>query len=217
MVLRHSILFVLGFVALTVLHSENAEGVRMCGRRLADLLNFICEKHGGFHAPRAKREVSDRSASKRSVIEIFRPLSRRTLNNPGNEGAATPSEVEMTSSFRSGVVDECCRKQCTLTTLASYCANSQHVGNIDFDEMVPPGSEPAISAEDIAEYQLQHDAAKGMTDLSESNVIRPVSSSGLFAHSSRPNLGQFMRNRPIFIVLSQLQDDEDRALGDYRF
>ncbi|GBL80610.1 hypothetical protein AVEN_225290-1 [Araneus ventricosus] len=217
MVLRHSILFVLGFVVLSVLYSENAEGVRMCGRRLADLLNFICEKHGGFHAPRAKREVSDRSSNKRSVIEIFRPLSRRTLNNPGNEGAAAASEVEMTSGFRSGVVDECCRKQCTLTTLASYCANSQHVGNIDLDEMVPPGSEPAISAEDIAEYQLQHDAAKGMTDLSESNAIRPAYSTGLLAHSSRPNLGQFMRNRPVFIVMSQLQEDEDRALGDYRF
>ncbi|GBO34624.1 hypothetical protein AVEN_164978-1, partial [Araneus ventricosus] len=156
MVLRHSVLFVLGFVLLSVLYNENAEGVRMCGRRLADLLNIICEKHGGFHAPGAKREVSDRSSNKRSVIEIFRPLSRRTLNNPGNEGAAAASEVEMTSGFRSGVVDECCRKQCTLTTLASYCANSQHVGNIDLDEMVPPGSEPAISAEDIAEYQLQH-------------------------------------------------------------
>ncbi|CAL1263501.1 unnamed protein product [Larinioides sclopetarius] len=214
--LRHSILFVLGFVALSVLHSENAEGVRMCGRRLADLLNFICEKHGGFHAPTAKREVSERNSSKRSVIEILRPLSRRTLNNPGNERADATSELEMTSSFRSGVVDECCRKQCTLTTLASYCAKSQHVGNIDLDEMVPPGSEPAISAEDIAEFQLQHNAAKGMTDLSETHAMRPASSTGL-AHSSRPNLGQFMRNRPVFIVLSQLQEDEDRALGDYRF
>ncbi|GBM96652.1 hypothetical protein AVEN_201476-1, partial [Araneus ventricosus] len=61
------------------------------------------------------------------------------------------------------------------------------------------------------------DAAKGMTDSSESNAIRPAYSTGLLAHSSRPNLGQFMRNRPVFIVLSQLQEDEDRALGDYRF
>ncbi|CAL1263499.1 unnamed protein product [Larinioides sclopetarius] len=212
--LRHSILFVLGFVALSVLHSENAEGVRMCGRRLADLLNFICEKHGGFHAPTAKREISDRSYSKGSVNEIFHPLSSRALNNPGNEGA---SEVVMTSSFRGGVVDECCRKQCTLSTLASYCANSQHVGNIDLDEMVPPGSEPAISAEDIAEFQLQHNAAKGRIDLSETHAMRPASSTGLLAHSSRPNLGQSRRNRPVFIVLSQLQEDEDRALGDYRF
>ncbi|KAF8789983.1 uncharacterized protein LOC129961038 [Argiope bruennichi] len=213
MLLRHSILFVFGFVVLPVLYSENAEGVRMCGRRLADLLNFICEKHGGFHAPRAKREVFDRSTNKRSVVEILRPLSRR---NSGNEGAAATTEVEMTTNLRNGVVDECCRKQCTLTTLVSYCANSQHVGNIDLDEMVPPGSEPAISAEDIVEFQLQHDAAK---DSSESNAIlsRPASATGLFPHSGRPNLGQFMRNRPVFIVLSQLQEDEDRALGDYRF
>ncbi|XP_055928761.1 uncharacterized protein LOC129959889 [Argiope bruennichi] len=205
---RCSIFFVLGFLALSVLHFDNAEGVRMCGRRLADLLNFVCGKHGGFHSPRATRGVSDRSSSKTSVVELRFPLSGRTLNS-GNQETA---EIEMTSNFRGGVVDECCRKQCTFTTLLSYCANSQHVENIDLEEMVPPGSEPAISAEDIAEF---HDAAKGMTGPSESSAI-PSHPAG-FAHSRRPYLGQFMRNRPVFIVLSQLQADENRALGDYRF
>ncbi|GIY39687.1 ilGF domain-containing protein [Caerostris darwini] len=209
MVLRNSILIVLGFVAFSALCNENAQGVRMCGRRLADLLNFICEKHGGFHAPRAKRDAADRTSNRTPVFEIFRPVYRRS--NPGNEAT---SEVEMSTS-RGGVVDECCRKQCTLTTLVSYCANSQHVGHIDLDEIVPPGNDniPAISAEDIAEYQ--RNAAKGTVDASEP-IVRPAASSGLF-HSNRPNLGQFSRNRPVFIVMSQLQEDEDRALGDYRF
>ncbi|GFT29557.1 ilGF domain-containing protein [Nephila pilipes] len=208
MVLRHSVLIVLGFVAWSALYGENAEGVRMCGRRLADLLNIICEKHGGFHAPRARREVTDKAVNKRSVIEILRPVARRS-----NEGT-TPAEVEMSQGFRSGVVDECCRKQCTLTTLASYCANSQHIGNIDLDEIVPPGNEhiPALSAEDIAEF---HEAAKGIPDASEPHAL--LSRPAVFGHPSRPNLGQFMRNRPVFIVMSQLQEDEDRALGDYRF
>ncbi|GFS55539.1 ilGF domain-containing protein [Trichonephila inaurata madagascariensis] len=206
--LRPSILILLGFVAWSALYGENAEGVRMCGRRLADLLNIICEKHGGFHAPRARREVSDKATNKRGVMEIFHPVGRRS-----NEGNA-PVEVEMLQGFRSGVVDECCRKQCTLTTLVSYCANSRHVGSIDLDEIVPPGTEhiPALSAEDIAEF---HEAAKGATNTAEPNTL--ISRPAVLGHPSRPNLGQFMRNRPVFIVMSQLQDDEDRALGDYRF
>ncbi|XP_055928866.1 insulin-like [Argiope bruennichi] len=202
--LRRSMFFGLGFLVLSVLYSDNAEGVRMCGRRLADLLNFVCGKHGGFHAPRTAREVSNRSSNKTSVVGLLSTLSRRTLNSD-NQGTA---EIEMTSNLRGGVVDECCRKQCSFTTLLSYCADSQHVGNIDLEEMVPPGSEPAISAEDIAEF---HD---GMTE-SSALLSPPASTTGF--HSSRPNLGQFMRNRPVFIVLSQLQEDEDRSLGDYRF
>ncbi|KAG8198575.1 hypothetical protein JTE90_026473 [Oedothorax gibbosus] len=213
MLQRQLMLLALGVVVCLILQGENVQGVRMCGRRLADLLNFICERHGGFHAPKAKRDVTDRSSGKRSVIEIIRPLSRRTLSNPSNAGGSAANlEVEVMSPFRSGVVDECCRKQCTLATLASYCANSKHAENIDLDEMLPPGAEnvPAISAEDLAEYQLQHDSAKA----EETNAVIPRPF-GL--HPGRPNLGQFMRNRPVFIVMSQLQSDEDRALGDYRF
>ncbi|KAF8789977.1 Insulin like protein [Argiope bruennichi] len=139
MVLRRSMFYVFGYLVLSVLYSDNAEGVRMCGRRLADLLNVVCGKHGGFYAPRTTRE--------------------------GNQETA---EIEMTSNLRGGVVDECCRKQCSFTTLLSYCANSQYVESIDLEEMFPPGSEPAISAEDIAEF---HDATKGMTDQSESSAI----------------------------------------------
>ncbi|XP_015914227.1 insulin-like [Parasteatoda tepidariorum] len=196
-------LALLGLVALTAFYGNNVEGVRMCGRRLADLLNFICEKHGGFHAPR--RDVSHKSDGKRSIIEIIRPLSRRQLT--GQDSVAV---VEAETGFRSGVVDECCRKQCTLTTLVSYCANSRHVGNIDLDEILPPGSE-TLSAEDFAEYQLQQDSSKDVL------MPRPLSPVGSLVHASRPNLGSFSRNRPVFMVLSQLQDDEDRPLGDYRF
>lgn len=44
------------FCIILVLQTGNAEGIRLCGKRLADILNFICEKHGGFHVPRIKRD-----------------------------------------------------------------------------------------------------------------------------------------------------------------
>lgn len=39
-----------------VLQTGNSEKIRLCGKKLADSLNFICEKHGGFHVPRIRRE-----------------------------------------------------------------------------------------------------------------------------------------------------------------
>lgn len=44
------------FAAASVFHAGDAEGIRLCGRRLADILNFICERQGGFHVPRVKRD-----------------------------------------------------------------------------------------------------------------------------------------------------------------
>ncbi|KAF8789978.1 hypothetical protein HNY73_005069 [Argiope bruennichi] len=81
--------------------------------------------------------------------------------------------------------------------------------------MVPPGNETAIAAEDIAEFLA---STKNESGSSESSILlsRPELSAG-FPQSSRPNLGQFIRNRPFFIVLSEQQGDEDRTLGDRRF
>lgn len=39
-----------------VLQPSNAEKIRLCGKRLADMLNYVCEKHGGFHVPSIKRD-----------------------------------------------------------------------------------------------------------------------------------------------------------------
>lgn len=36
---------------ITILLIGRVENIRLCGRQLADLLNSICEKNGGFHTP----------------------------------------------------------------------------------------------------------------------------------------------------------------------
>lgn len=56
MALGQRMLIILGAILILSTFHNRADGVRLCGRRLADLLNFICERHGGFHAPRARRD-----------------------------------------------------------------------------------------------------------------------------------------------------------------
>ncbi|XP_054711813.1 uncharacterized protein LOC129221368 [Uloborus diversus] len=192
------VLIVLGVIAVSVFPIERADGVRICGKRLADLLNFICEKHGGFHAPRLRRDGSSKLEDKKSGVEVFRTPSRRTTLDEGGETG-------------NGVVDECCRKQCTLATLVSYCANA---GSINLDEILLR-SGPILSDE---EYQMQKDRPAMSSDTGTvTNAIPQMPQPLALYHSSRPNLGLSTRNRPVFIVMSQLQDEEDRALGEYRF
>lgn len=38
-------------LTITILLSGRVENVRLCGKQLADLLNNICERNGGFHTP----------------------------------------------------------------------------------------------------------------------------------------------------------------------
>lgn len=43
-------------VAFSVLQVDGAEEIRLCGRRLADILRYVCERRGGFHTPRVRRD-----------------------------------------------------------------------------------------------------------------------------------------------------------------
>lgn len=65
----------------------------------------------------------------------------------------------MASIHQRGVVDECCRKHCTLATLVSYCANVEDIDKIDLSEILSSETEnmPIISEEreiDIKQVQV---------------------------------------------------------------
>lgn len=91
-------------------------------------------------------------------MDIFWPVTRRS--DPGVTDLATAGTTNgngETFNYQRGIVDECCRKTCTLATMVSYCANGQQIGDIDLEEVLPEESEnlPIISAEDLAAYQIQ--------------------------------------------------------------
>ncbi|KAF8789980.1 hypothetical protein HNY73_005071 [Argiope bruennichi] len=83
--------YLLCLTVLSILYNDSTEGVKMCGRRLADLLNFIWEKHGGFHAPGAKREGSNASycANSQNVENI----DLGEMVPPGSEIEISPENI----------------------------------------------------------------------------------------------------------------------------
>ncbi|KFM78202.1 Bombyxin A-1-like protein, partial [Stegodyphus mimosarum] len=217
MLRQQLILLSFGIVALSAFQADGTEGVRMCGRRLADVLSFVCGRYGGFHAPRVRKDVSNRSSNKRTVIEILRPMMRRTTHSETENDFSGDSatEVDFAPSFQSGVADECCKKPCTLSTMVSYCADATHIGNLDLNEVWRP---EAVSEEDLAEYELQQETVASTPEYADSrSTIHVHASNG--GPLSYPNLGLSTRNRPVFIVLSKQPDNyEDKAAGgEYRF
>lgn len=102
--------------------------------------------------------VADKSSRKRALIEVFRPLYRRSdLGATNADVSETQSEDETPFGFQKGIVDECCKKQCAFATLVSYCANVQQGGNVDLEGVPRIESEtsPAFPIEDLAAYHLQ--------------------------------------------------------------
>ncbi|KFM59491.1 Bombyxin A-2-like protein, partial [Stegodyphus mimosarum] len=69
----------------------------LCGRQLAEALALVCDNN--YYAPREKRSVADFSHS--SPVISFLERHRRD----------------------EGIVDECCRRKCSINELRSYCGN----------------------------------------------------------------------------------------------
>ncbi|XP_035210702.1 insulin-like isoform X2 [Stegodyphus dumicola] len=214
MLRQHLILLSFGIVALSALQADGIESVRLCGRRLADALSVVCKTYGGYQLPRVRKDVSNRSSNKRAMIEILRPMMRRTthseIENDFSGDSAT--EVDLTPSSQSGVANECCKRPCTLRTMASYCADATDIGNLDINEIWRP---EVVSEEDLAEYELQQESIAFTPEYEDSRSTIHASNGGPLSY---PNLGLSTRNRPVFIVLSkQPEYYEDKAAGEYRF
>ncbi|GFR07681.1 ilGF domain-containing protein [Trichonephila clavata] len=163
----------MSFVLISILQPNSVQGVRVCGKRLADLLHFMCRHYGGLYAPQSKRSGS-------------------TDQN---------SEVDSTLStvLQSGIVDECCRKQCTLTTLISYCADGEYVANDRLSEIEALFSSNSGTR---TENQMRENMMVEQTESSNSHLGSNPGSD----LPNIPNLGTSNRNRPVFIVLPQVYE-----------
>ncbi|GFY70541.1 bombyxin B-2 [Trichonephila inaurata madagascariensis] len=156
----------------------------MCGKQLADFLHDLCRHLGGFHAPESKRtDLYSRQISEESAVE------------------QSEQQRHLSTVLQSGVVDECCRKQCTLLTLISYCANGEQVSADRLSELQNLFSS---NSETFSENQVGENVMEMMTEnpdlVRNSHVLMNTG-------ANIPNLGTNSRNRPVFIVLPQPYED----------
>lgn len=75
-------------------------------------------------------------------------LSLAGTNGQSRVRRSETSEFDGMFAHQGGVVDECCKKQCTLTTLASYCANSQDLGHVNLHDLFPSEAQNIIISEE---------------------------------------------------------------------
>ncbi|XP_015928997.1 bombyxin B-2-like [Parasteatoda tepidariorum] len=147
-----TITFLVLIFCINLWQSQEVESVRLCGQKLADLLNYICQNSGGFHSPSHKQ--TEENISERSE----------------------------------GVVEECCRKSCSQSTLLSYCAG--------------PTNEDISFLNNLNNINANED-----TYIVENQEFGATTSSFLEYSNIQPiNIGQTVRNRPIFIVLPQAEE-----------
>lgn len=92
--------------------------------------------------------AAPKSEDMHPVGSIMRSRMRRS------DSSASPEFSAMVFGHQGGVVDECCKKQCTLSTLASYCANARDISNLNVQDILSPGSEipPNVPGETNSEF-----------------------------------------------------------------
>ncbi|GFW80526.1 ilGF domain-containing protein [Trichonephila clavipes] len=95
--------------------SYGTTGIRVCGKRLSDLLQFVCRHFGGFYAPQWKRSAMGGPGN-------WNPFITKSQAVLGFRLRKSPEKRQFAAVPQYGIVNECCRQQCPLTTLVSYCA-----------------------------------------------------------------------------------------------
>ncbi|GFQ84828.1 bombyxin B-2 [Trichonephila clavata] len=179
---------------------KSAQNVRMCGKQLADFLHDLCRELGGFHAPENKRtDLHSRQISEESAVE------------------QSEQQRHHSTVLQSGIVDECCRKRCTLSTLISYCANGEQVSADRLSELqnLFSSNSETFSENQMREINTMKDEFlfKENQNLMEMMTENPDSVRNshtlMNTGANMPNLGTNSRNRPVFIVLPQTYEERD--------
>ncbi|KFM78201.1 hypothetical protein X975_23897, partial [Stegodyphus mimosarum] len=137
----------------------------------------------------------------------------RFSSQPDQEASEfTESDLTSPSDMYSGIASECCRNPCTLSTMVSYCARNEGLENITLEGIllsIPKNSQ------DLEQLENQH--AEDMAQILTTQEPMHPEEENSPTESNQPNLGMFHRNRPVFIIVSQTQDDSftDNDPEDY--
>ncbi|GFQ84822.1 bombyxin B-2 [Trichonephila clavata] len=146
----------------------------------------MCGHYGGFQSPQSKRTVQSETENRNSSL------------THEHSGLTTQPEE---SGLSAGIVDECCRKQCALSTLISYCANGGNATNERLSELESLFSS---NAEALRENQMEENTIEIMANNPDSAINSHIQVS---TGPTTLNLGTNSRNRPVFIVLPQVYED----------
>ncbi|GIY94806.1 ilGF domain-containing protein [Caerostris extrusa] len=182
---------ILSFFLIAFIHTDSIQGIRLCGKRLSDFLHSVCQQNGGFHSP----------AIKKSDYSKYSSLADLNANVPESQLESSVRDRVLLPTFLPGVVDECCRKDCEMSTLISYCTNGEYLENTELLSQLE--SLFSTNSGGNLENQRQEEMKHGKTEQSGKNSERQF-----LAHTAAnfPNLGTFTRERPVFIVLSPHQE-----------
>ncbi|XP_035210703.1 insulin-like [Stegodyphus dumicola] len=195
---RCLILTIISASVIFLFYTESTEGIRLCGKQLADFLNYICRERGGFQDPLHKRTAVSFALNRASS----KTRNTRFSSQPDQEASEfAESDLSSPSDMNSGIASECCRKPCTLSIMVSYCARNEVLENTSLDSIL--ASLPK-SSQDLVQLENQHAEVKAAI-LTTQEAMHPEEGNSP-AESNQPNLGMFQRNRPVFIIVSQTQD-----------
>ncbi|GFQ86610.1 ilGF domain-containing protein [Trichonephila clavata] len=105
----------------------------------------------------------------------------------------------LSTVLQSGIVDECCRKQCTLSTLISYCANGEyaeserlreienlftsHLGTVTENQLRESMMEMMTEQPESANMHLGSNPASDLTNIPNLGIYRETGPSSLFTTS----------------------------------
>ncbi|KAG8189505.1 hypothetical protein JTE90_008467 [Oedothorax gibbosus] len=96
---------------------KRGDNIRVCGRMLVDTLNMLCD--GEYYDP--SDEQSRLAIGKRSIapVDSYHDWIALTLRGASSNQERSQPPLQR---YQRGVVDECCRKACSTSTLVSYCS-----------------------------------------------------------------------------------------------
>ncbi|GFY59870.1 ilGF domain-containing protein [Trichonephila inaurata madagascariensis] len=121
------------------------------------------------------------------------------MNIGNTENQNSEADISLSTVLQSGIVEECCRRQCTLTTLISYCAAGEHAAN---DRLAEIENMFSSHSRTRTENQMEEEMIAEQPESVNSHL-----GSNTASHLPNiPNLGTSNRNRPVFIVLPQVYE-----------
>ncbi|GFS55532.1 ilGF domain-containing protein [Trichonephila inaurata madagascariensis] len=114
----------------------------------------------------------------------------------------SPEKRQFAAVPQSGIVNECCRQQCTLTTMVSYCAVGELTGEERLAEVVSLFS----SSSDILQDDFGKDIKVGVGEEPAQARHTYIPMNLVPTPPTIPFLGTTNRNRPVFVVLPQVHE-----------
>ncbi|PRD36089.1 UNVERIFIED_CONTAM: hypothetical protein NCL1_09706 [Trichonephila clavipes] len=112
----------------------------------------------------------------------------------------SPEKRQFAAVPQYGIVNECCRQQCPLTTLVSYCA----LGDLTDEERLAKIISLFSSRSEILEDDFGKDIIVRVSEEPEQARHTFIPMNLMPTSPSIPSLGYTIRNRPVFVVLPQV-------------